>query len=81
MRYHAPSFTFGALDLAQTTNRIAPDSSATIPLWAIAGDAGAARETTFPSRVIHSPGEASAMTFCPDALPERVIPAGSPEEC
>ena len=40
IRYHDPSAIAGAFDLAQTTKRIAPDSSAMIPLCAIEGEAG-----------------------------------------
>ena len=78
-RYHLPSSIFGALDFAQTTNRIPPDSSAMMPLWAIAGDAGVERETTFPSRVTQSPGCAAATGFCsvgppaPPVLPPNPV--------
>ena len=74
-----PSSIFGALDFAQTTNRIPPDSSAMMPLWAIAGEVGVERETTFPSRVTQSPGCAAATGFCsvgppvPPALPPNPV--------
>ena len=78
IRYHDPSAIAGAFDLAQTTKRIAPDSSAMIPLCAIEGEAGWERPTTFPSMVTHSPGTPSAIFF--SSVPPPFPPAGLPAE-
>src|SRR5208337_652854 len=72
IRYHDPSVIAGAFALAHTTKRIAPDSSAMIPLWAMAGEAGAERATTLPSKVTHSPGAALAIVF--SSVPPPLLP-------
>jgi len=45
----------GAFAFDQVTNRMAPDLSAKIPVWAIAGEGAEDSATTFPSVVTHSP--------------------------
>ncbi len=67
IRYHRPCSRRGAPAFAQTTNRIAPDASAMIPVWAMDGLFGAERPTTLPSIVTHSSGTSSAIAWRSDS--------------